>query len=144
MDREAWRAEVHGITKSQTWLRDWTELNSKICCQEREGSYLRRVELKKKKSSNWLLFPTHFILWLSIFFFFKFLFSYVFSFDFADTRIVGFSNVLFILDYKIDNFYYFFWLILLLGVKSMLHYFNIYFSDLTSITILSPFSHRHI
>ena len=26
MDREAWRAVVHGITKSQTWLSDWTEL----------------------------------------------------------------------------------------------------------------------
>ena len=27
MDREAWRVEVHGVAKSQTWLRDWTELN---------------------------------------------------------------------------------------------------------------------
>ena len=27
MDREAWRAEIHGVTKSWTWLRDWTELN---------------------------------------------------------------------------------------------------------------------
>ena len=27
MDRQAWRAAVHGVTKSQTWLRDWTELN---------------------------------------------------------------------------------------------------------------------
>ena len=26
MDREAWRAVVHGVTKSQTWLSDWTEL----------------------------------------------------------------------------------------------------------------------
>ena len=26
MDREAWCAEVHGVTKSWTWLRDWTEL----------------------------------------------------------------------------------------------------------------------
>ena len=24
-DREAWRAEVHGVTKSQTWLSDWTD-----------------------------------------------------------------------------------------------------------------------
>ena len=28
MDREAWRAAVHGITKSRTWLNDWAELNS--------------------------------------------------------------------------------------------------------------------
>ena len=27
MDREAWHAEVHGVTNSQTWLSDWTELN---------------------------------------------------------------------------------------------------------------------
>ena len=27
MDREAWRAEIHGVAKSQTGLRDWTELN---------------------------------------------------------------------------------------------------------------------
>ena len=27
MDREAWRAAIHRVTKSQTWLSDWTELN---------------------------------------------------------------------------------------------------------------------
>ena len=27
MDREAWRAAIHGFAKSQTWLSDWTELN---------------------------------------------------------------------------------------------------------------------
>ena len=27
MDREAWRAEVHGVAKSRAWLSDWTELN---------------------------------------------------------------------------------------------------------------------
>ena len=26
MDREAWHAAVHGVTESQTWLSDWTEL----------------------------------------------------------------------------------------------------------------------
>ena len=26
MDREAWRAVVHGVAKSWTWLSDWTEL----------------------------------------------------------------------------------------------------------------------
>ena len=27
MDREAWRAGVHGVAKSWTWLSDRTELN---------------------------------------------------------------------------------------------------------------------
>ena len=26
MDREAWRAAIHAVAKSQTWLSDWTEL----------------------------------------------------------------------------------------------------------------------
>ena len=29
MDREVWRAAVHGVTKSWTQLSDWTELNNK-------------------------------------------------------------------------------------------------------------------
>ena len=28
MDREAWRAAVHGVAKRQTQLSDWTELNT--------------------------------------------------------------------------------------------------------------------
>ena len=27
MDREAWRAAIHGVAKSRTWLSDWTELS---------------------------------------------------------------------------------------------------------------------
>ena len=30
MDREAWRAAIHGVTKSQTWLSDWTELRVSV------------------------------------------------------------------------------------------------------------------
>ena len=27
IDKQAWHAAVHGVTKSRTWLNDWTELN---------------------------------------------------------------------------------------------------------------------
>ena len=27
MDREAWRAVIHGVAKSRTWLSNWIELN---------------------------------------------------------------------------------------------------------------------
>ena len=30
MDREAWRAAVHGAAESRTWLSNWTELNWRI------------------------------------------------------------------------------------------------------------------
>ena len=30
MDREAWRAAIHGVAKSRTGLSDWTELNFQI------------------------------------------------------------------------------------------------------------------
>ena len=30
MDREAWRAAIHGVTKSRTQLSNWTELNSRL------------------------------------------------------------------------------------------------------------------
>ena len=35
MDREAWHAAVHGVTKSQTWLSDWIELNNLQKCKRK-------------------------------------------------------------------------------------------------------------
>ena len=40
MDRETWRAVVHGVAKSWTWLSDWTEL------------YWTEYTKKKKKKEN--------------------------------------------------------------------------------------------
>ena len=34
MGREAWRAPVHGVTKSQTQLSDWIELNKHLLLRE--------------------------------------------------------------------------------------------------------------
>ena len=38
MDREAWRAAIHGVTKSQTRLSNWTELNWRISVLYRHGN----------------------------------------------------------------------------------------------------------
>ena len=46
-DRRAWCAAVHGVTKSQTWLSNWTELNElegmKIWFQENTLCYLSKA-----------------------------------------------------------------------------------------------------
>ena len=44
MDREPWRAVVHGVAKSQTQLSDWTELKN-ICI-------LINVSRKQNQSEN--------------------------------------------------------------------------------------------
>ena len=40
MDWEAWCAEVHGVTKSQTQLSDWTELNWTVGFTEGEARFV--------------------------------------------------------------------------------------------------------
>ena len=61
MDREAWRAAIHGVAKSQTWLSDWTELNW-------TGSFLRMlIHLKSHCSTHgiyWVLTKT--LGWLQV------------------------------------------------------------------------------
>ena len=32
MDREAWRAGIHEVTKSRTWLSDWTDWLTDVAC----------------------------------------------------------------------------------------------------------------
>ena len=40
MDREAWRAAVHGVAKSQTRLSDWTVLIASIKQNEKNGTWI--------------------------------------------------------------------------------------------------------
>ena len=40
MDREAWRAAIHGVTKRQTRLSDWTELNRVMEDRFKENAYV--------------------------------------------------------------------------------------------------------
>ena len=51
MDREAWRAAIHGVAKSRTWLSDWTELNWMLAIWFlvplpflKPGRYLKRLK----------------------------------------------------------------------------------------------------
>ena len=48
-DREAWRAAIHGITMSWTWLIDWTELNKYLYTD----SY--KMWIFTTKSTCWIL-----------------------------------------------------------------------------------------
>ena len=50
MDREAWRAAFHGVTKSWTWLSNWIERNRYTWVHSNKG-------LIHVKGSIWLLFP---------------------------------------------------------------------------------------
>ena len=49
IDREVWRAVVHGVTKSQTRLRDWTELNWMIQTFVKETN-LQNIIIKARDS----------------------------------------------------------------------------------------------
>ena len=49
MDREAWRAVIHGLTKTRTWLSNWTELN---WSPKENGFYLYGI-LLINKNFNW-------------------------------------------------------------------------------------------
>ena len=48
MDRQAWRAAVHGVTKSQIWLSDWTGLTT----------YYRLTFLRPRPIAHSCIFPS--------------------------------------------------------------------------------------
>ena len=49
MDREAWRAAIHGVAKSRTWLSDSTKLNWRVF-----GEKKKVKDLKKQKPQGHL------------------------------------------------------------------------------------------
>ena len=51
MDREAWRAVVRGVTKNQTRLSDWTELNWTECCLEHNWLHLITLKISMTTGS---------------------------------------------------------------------------------------------
>ena len=58
MDREAWHAAVHGVTKSQTWLSDWAELNwvDSACGSKPLHTWNVPENGGEEKSSQWQSF----------------------------------------------------------------------------------------
>ena len=56
MDREAWRAAIHRVTKSRTWLSDWTELNWKpltVWIIKNCGKFLKTWEYQTTLPAFW-------------------------------------------------------------------------------------------
>ena len=52
MDREAWRAAIHGVAKSQTRLSDWTELNWKAQIAEKVLNWRTKERIYAAQSSG--------------------------------------------------------------------------------------------
>ena len=61
MDREAWRAAVHGVKKSQTWLSDWTELklNSDFALKCSQGWLLSKMLKSMNPQTKLFRFKTY-------------------------------------------------------------------------------------
>ena len=65
MDREVWRAVVHGVTNSWTWLSDWTELDWELVLSEDTNRKMVLVFLH----INWIPYFSNMhskILWLAL------------------------------------------------------------------------------
>ena len=64
MDREGWRAAIHGVTKSQAWLSDWTERKKFVqvlCCTPKCKNYSHCVQWVLSKDG--MAFHLYMIFW---------------------------------------------------------------------------------
>ena len=50
IDREAWRAVIHGVAKSRTWLSDWTDLMQSLFQHLKINQYSSHINLRRKKN----------------------------------------------------------------------------------------------
>ena len=48
VDREAWRAAIHGVAKSQTRLSNWTELKKRILLTKAKVDQLNILEAQRE------------------------------------------------------------------------------------------------
>ena len=51
MDREAWYAAVHGVTKSQTWLGNWSELNWRDSAYSNTTFGVKTIDTSRKRKT---------------------------------------------------------------------------------------------
>ena len=56
MDREAWHAAIHGVTKSQTRLRDWSDLNNYFSPQINHCDSRKKYMVSAKSLQSCLTF----------------------------------------------------------------------------------------
>ena len=68
MDREAWRAAVHGVAKSRTWRNDWTELSqwATVVAARPKPRCLSGYAIKIDISCHTSLYLVHFWIQVSI------------------------------------------------------------------------------
>ena len=73
MDREAWRAEVHGVAKSQKQLSDWTELNWRLTIFHFVFIVIKQITKPFKNSllNEWLIFMLGVLWWVVTLLLFK-------------------------------------------------------------------------
>ena len=59
MDREAWRAAIHGVAKSRTRLSDWTELTTEESAHTLLGIWAQQISTRMICKDSHFILKTH-------------------------------------------------------------------------------------